>query len=436
MKADIAIIGGGAAGMTAAIFSKRRCQDADIVILERLERPGKKLLATGNGRCNYTNVNVSNTNYHGKNPEFAGFALKAFSNEDAVAFFRELGVFPRVEEDGKIFPFSGNASSVLDALRFELDRLGVAILTGFYAISLFKSGDGFTIRDNCGNHVAAAKVIVAAGGKASPFLGSDGSGYSLLASLGHHCTDLVPAITQIKTEGNDVKPLQGIKIVGNASALHKGKIISTIYGDVLFTSYGLSGPPVFQLSSKVAENICDDISLDLMPEYAHDAVYNILLERRNSLSHLTMENFFSGLVNKRIGNLIARRAGIEKLSYPVSRLTDGMLHSMASLIKDLRFKVAGVNGWENAQVTAGGILTSEFNPRTMESLLVHGLYAAGEILDIFGDCGGFNLQWAWSSGYLAGISAAESLKPNREEANDKDIEYKSYSALFGRKAAE
>jgi len=413
MKADIAIIGGGAAGMIAGVFSKRRSPHVNAIILERMDRPGKKLLATGNGRCNYTNTEVKTANYHGMEPGFVEYALNAFTNEDAVAFFRELGVFPRVEEEGKVFPFSGNASSVLDALRFELDRIGVPVQTGYCVSTLSKRKNGYILTDNSGNQIAADKVIIATGGNASPSLGSDGSGYTLLTGLGHHCTDLTPAITQIRTEGSDVKPLQGIKFFGNASALCKGRILSTICGEVLFTSFGLSGPPVFQLSSKVAEGLCDAISLDLMPAFTFDEVLDILRERRTFLFHMTMENYFSGLINKRIGNLIARRAGIEKLSLPVSQLTDRLLGSMAALIKDLRFKVAGVNGWDNAQVTAGGILTSEFNPETMESLLHPGLYAAGEVLDIFGDCGGFNLQWAWSSGYLAGINAATSLGSRR-----------------------
>jgi predicted flavoprotein YhiN len=171
--------------------------------------------------------------------------------------------------------------------------------------SLIKQEGGYLITDNSGRQIIADKVIIAAGGKASPSLGSDGSGYTLLTGLGHHCTELRPAITQVRTEGSDVKPLQGIKFFGNASALRKGKILSTIYGEVLFTSFGLSGPPVFQLSSKVAEGLCDAISLDLMPAFTYDEVLNILRERRTCLSHMTMENYFSGLINKRIGNLIA-----------------------------------------------------------------------------------------------------------------------------------
>jgi predicted Rossmann fold flavoprotein len=403
---DIAIIGGGAAGMIAAIAALRRNPLVKAVILERMDRPGKKLLATGNGRCNYTNACVKTSNYHGTDPGFVSRALNSFTSEDAVSFFRELGVFPRVEDDGKIFPYSGTASSVLDALRFELEKLGAVILTGFYTVKIIKAAKGYIISDKSGQDIQAGKVIAAAGGRASPSLGSDGSGYDLLASLGHHRTELSPAITQIKTEGGDVKPLQGIKFFGNASAVYHEKTLSTLYGEVLFTSFGLSGPPIFQLSSKVAENKCDSVSLDLMPDFSSEQVFDILCERYKMLYHLTMENYFTGLINKRIGNLISRRAGIDKLSLPVLELNNDLLTKMSFLIKDLRFKVAGLNGWDNAQVTAGGILTSEFDSETMESLLNPGLYAVGEILDIFGDCGGFNLQWAWSSGYAAGISAA------------------------------
>lgn len=416
MKTDIAVVGAGAAGMFAALIALRHNPLVRVVLLERLDRPGKKLLATGNGRCNYTNIHTCTENYHGAKPGFVGRALQAFSSEDAISLFREIGVFPRIEEEGKVFPYSGNASSVLDALRFELDRLGAEIKVGSAVIKIVPIGSGYTLSTADGTSVIAKKVILAAGGKASPALGSDGSGYALLTQLDHHITELSPALTQIKTQGSDVRPLQGIKIVGNASAIWQGNILATQNGEILFTSFGLSGPPIFQLSAKVAEKHCDAISLDLMPELRYDEVLAILEERRLGLGHLTLESFFSGLINKRVGNLIARRAGMDKLTLPVSALRQDQLKKMASSIKSLVFAVSGVNGWENAQVTAGGAVTFDFAPETMESLLHPGLYAVGEVLDIFGDCGGFNLQWAWSSGYCAGLHAAAASHSQTEAA--------------------
>ena len=207
-----------------------------------------------------------------------------------------------------------------------------------------------------------------------------------------------------------VKSLQGIKFTGGVSLIHKDREIASEYGEVLFTDYGLSGPPIFQISTKVAFKKNLTIALDFMVEYSPKEIFDILESRKEALGHLTMENYFVGLLNKRIGNLIARRAGIEKLSFPVNKLDNQLLWSMASYIKDYQIPVTGTKGFTNAQVTAGGILTEDFNGRTMESYIVDGLYACGEVLDIYGDCGGYNLQWAWSSGRLAGRSAVESFR--------------------------
>jgi predicted Rossmann fold flavoprotein len=409
MTVDLAIVGGGASGMMAGIIAARSLPGIKAVILERMDRPGKKLLATGNGRCNYTNKYVSLNNYHGNSPQFAKYALDIFTNEDTISFFRDLGVVARIENEGKVFPYSGNASAVLDALRFELDSLNIPVHTMFCIKTIKKEKNRFSLIAENGERLVAKKVIVATGGKASPALGSDGSGFDLLVSVGHECTRLSPAITHILTSTKDVKPLQGIKFLGSASAIYHGKVIATLEGEVLFTSIGLSGPPIFQLSCLVANKLCDEIWLDLMPQLHLKDVADLLIERKTKLANMTMERYFSGLLNKRIGNLISRRAGIVKLSLPVSDLSYGQIHEMAKHIKSLRFAVEGLNSWKYAQVTAGGISTNDFNSKTMESKLVPGLYAIGEVVDIFGDCGGYNLQWAWSSGYLAGKSAAQSL---------------------------
>ncbi len=403
---DIAIIGGGAAGMIAAIRAKEIMPHAEISILERMDRVGKKLLATGNGRCNYTNTSIDIKNYHGKATDFISHALKYFSNNDVIRFFRKLGVLERAEENGKIFPYSGHASAVLDALRFELERLSIKSICGFEVKSVTLCVDGFNISSADGRNLRTKAVIVATGGKASPSLGSNGSGFDILQSLGHTVTCLSPALVQLRCDSGDVRPLQGLKLLATAWACHSSKKLLSDNGEVLFTSYGLSGPPIFQLSSLVAMGKCNRISLDAMPEIDANELMSMLYSRRRELSHLSAENFFSGLFHRRIGNLICRRSGIEKLSIRVKDIDNLTLKNMVYNIKDLSFRISGLNGWENAQVTAGGVSTSEFSPYSMESKLFPGLFAAGEVLDIFGDCGGYNLQWAWSSGRLAGESAA------------------------------
>ncbi|MDO4300728.1 MAG: aminoacetone oxidase family FAD-binding enzyme [Clostridia bacterium] len=402
----LAIIGGGASGMAAAIEAARTNSDIEIIILERLDRVGKKILATGNGRCNYSNINACVNNYYGRDRNFVSYALEEFDVNNTVNFFNQLGVFPKEEKNGKLYPFSEQASAVSDALRNELARLNVEIISGFQVVDIKRNKKFFKLEAKDGRVILTERAIAAGGGCASPALGSDGSCFRLLEKMGHKISDTVPALVQFKTDPKEVKSLQGIKFTGNVSLIHRDKIIGEEYGEVLFTDYGISGPPVFQLSAKAAFKKNLKAALDFMPEYSPKQVYDILESRKESLGHLTMENYFVGLLNKRIGNLIARRSGIEKLSYKVCDLTSSVMWSMASHIKEYVLEITGTKGFQNAQVTAGGAITEEFNYKTMESRIVKGLYACGEVLDIYGDCGGYNLQWAWSSGRLAGRSAA------------------------------
>jgi len=406
----LAIIGGGASGLVGGIFAKRILKDrAKVIILERMDRIGKKLLATGNGRCNFTNMNMSVSDFFGENPDFVKYALDNFGVYDTLDFFEKLGVYPNEEENGKMYPYSGQASSVLDVLRYELQRIEAEIVTGFKVKSIKHTKTGFKIVPLSGKSINADRVIVAAGGCASPNLGSDGSGFDILRDLGHRVTKLSPALVQLKTDMNIVKGLKGIKFTGNVKMFTEGKFVKEEYGEVLFTDYGLSGPPIFRLSVISAINKKCSVFLDFMPCLSKKDIFDLLSERKKNLYYLTMENFFTGLFNKRIGNAISKKSGIEKLSFPVSMLNKEIIWRMTDNIKEFSFDIIGQNGFNNAQVTAGGVCTREFNDKTMESLKVNGLYACGEVLDIFGNCGGFNLQWAWSSGMLAGKSAAESL---------------------------
>ncbi len=405
----LAIIGGGASGLAAAIEATRQNTALDVVILEKLDRVGKKILATGNGRCNYTNIKADTNNYHGMDKNFVTYVLKEFTVDNTVNFFNQLGVFPKEEENGKLYPFSLQASSVLDALRYESDRLNIEIINNFYITDIQFNKKLFKLTSKNNKIVLANKVIVAGGGCASKSLGSDGSCFELLKSFGHTITPLSPALVQLKTNTEQTKALKGIKIYGNMTVIENNTAILSEYGEILFTDYGVSGPPVFQISAKTAFKRNLKLSIDFMPEYNPKEIYDILKCRKECLSHMTMENFFSGLLNKRLGNIICRRSGIEKLSFKVSDLTTDILWAMVSGIKEFSLDVTGDNGFNNAQVTAGGVLTNEFDNTTLESKIVKGLYACGEVMDIYGDCGGYNLQWAWSSGRLAGKSAAIAL---------------------------
>ena len=407
-KKQVIVIGGGAAGMIAAISARRH--GADITILEKNPRVGKKILATGNGRCNYTNVNTDITCFSGNDPKFIISALSDFTVEDTLNFFEKLGIEYKVEDQGKVFPMSDQASSILDVLLYELNNLGINIICDTNVKDIAKSENGFVIRVESGREYTADKVILAPGGKAMPSSGSDGDGYELARKLGHRITDVFPALVQIMLEGQYFKRIDGVKFVGTAEIIHKNKSIVKDRGDILFTNYGVSGPPILLISRKAGELFNQGkevyVKLDMLDTMTLDEVKALIDKRFGNDPGKTVEFSLVGLINKRLIPVLLAEAGIEDIKQPVSNMSANEIESIASVLKDWRFKIRGTKSWPSAQVTAGGVVTDEIDPKTMESKLVGGLYFAGEILDIDGQCGGFNLQWAWSSGFVAGKSAA------------------------------
>lgn len=388
MRADVAVIGGGASGIFAAIFAARG--GAKTVILEKNPRIGKKILSTGNGRCNFTNANVGVKNY---NSDFVQCALEKFSPKDTVDFFEELGLLSKEEAEGRIYPLSGQATAVLDVLRFELERLGVRILSEFDADDIGKVGGGFAVKARNGDVCHARSIIVATGGMAAPNTGSDGSGYKLLKKNGHTVSKLVPALVQIKTN----RGIQGVRAYGRAT-LEDGK---SAVGEIQFTSNGLSGIPVFGLAKYAKTG--QSVYLDMLPDYTLDEVVG-MLKRRPAQA---METYLIGVLNKALAQVLLKECDISPLSRKSDTLSDGEIRIIAEKIKGWKFEISGIMPWDNAQVTSGGIDLTQVNPETMESKIVKNLYITGELLDIDGDCGGFNLQWAWSSGAVAGGEAAK-----------------------------
>ena len=324
MKPTLAVIGGGASGLCAAVCAGRSGAFGEVLLLERGPRVGKKLLATGNGRCNLSNRFFTPANYRnrkGDSPEFIRPAFEAFGLTETLAFFESIGIVPYEEDGGKLYPRS----------------------------------------------LQASLVLLAAGGAASPKLGGSDSGVKLLEALGHRVTPLIPSIVQLKTELVTIRALTGIKVTGNVT-LSEGKERYSESGEVLFTDYGLSGPPVMQLSCRAGRMLHQGrkpvIELDLAADYEEDALFAALKERAESL-------------------------------------TEKEIRALTVQFKHWQLPVTGTMGLENAQVTAGGAELSGFDPETLESKVVPGLFACGEVLDVDGDCGGFNLQWAWSSAMLA-----------------------------------
>lgn len=405
MKTEIAVIGGGASGLMAAITAKKLGKE--VIILERKDRILKKVLITGNGRCNITNVNANISNYFGKNISSVENILNRFTPQDTMDFFNELGIVCNEENRGKVYPLSGQASSVVDALRFEAEKLGIKIETEFYVRKIEKDGFKFRIYSEDRKKIEAGRVIIAAGGQSYPELGSNGSGFELAKELGHSVTKLSPSIVQLKTEKYQVKGLQGIKTDVAVTAYGDNKKICTYDGELLFTDYGISGNVVFNISFVMPLYKDVEFEIDFMEKFDYNELYEMLKERKRILSHLTMENYFNGMINKKLGQFLSKVSGIEKLSKPVKDLNDSDIRKLCTVLKKYRVKILETTGFKNAQVTAGGVSLDEVNTETLESKIVKGLYFSGEVLDVYGECGGFNLQWAWASGYIAGENAAK-----------------------------
>lgn len=402
----VLIVGGGAAGMMAAISAK--INGAEVVVLERNNRVGKKILATGNGRCNYTNINLSIDNYHGKNPKFAYSCLSKFGVAETLDFFERLGITPAIEEKGKVFPLSFQSSSVLDVLRFELEDLGVELLTDVFVIGINK-GEKFELILEDGRKVYGDKVILATGGCAAPNTGSDGNGYTLAKSMGHSIVEVFPGLVQLKLEGDIFKQVDGVKFVGTAGLYVGNELIKEDRGDILFTNYGISGPPILQLSRTALEylnnNKAIELKVSIIDRKTEKELFDYLIYRFGFMAKKTIEKGLIGLINKRLILPILKEVNIDK-NKQIAYLSNEEVSRLANILTDWRFNISGSKSFKDAQVTAGGINTDEIDSSTMESKLVEGLYFAGEIVDIDGDCGGFNLQWAWSSGYIAGENAS------------------------------
>ncbi len=389
----VLIIGGGASGMMAALTASEKA-DNKVLILERQARMARKLLATGNGRCNLTNRNLTAENYHGQQPRFCAYALKEFGVEDTLACFRSLGLLTVTEDSGRVYPRSDSANSVADVLRLPLEqRENVTILTCAEVKTLQRlNGEFVAVAGDTAYH--ADRVIVCAGGCAGGKLGGTDLGYKLLSSFGHTRTKLLPALVQLRTDTTFVRSLKGVRC--EAEVRHAGQKRT---GEIQFTDYGVSGPLIFELSAYAKPE--EDLIVDFLPELSENEINDMLLHRCRTMQELKAEDLLTGMLHNRLGRTILRSAGFS-LELPCGAFAQAELEQIAKQIKNFRIRVLGTMGMDGAQVTAGGVRTEEFDETTMESKLCRGLYAAGEVLDIDGDCGGYNLQWAWSSGRLAG----------------------------------
>ena len=396
-QVDIAIIGGGAAGMAAAITAATRAPEKRILILEKNDRPGRKLRATGNGRCNLTNLN--HAAYHGDAPEFANDALNRFDAAATLDWFRSMGLYTVAEPSGRVYPYSDQANSVVDVLRFALEKPNIEVRTGFEVTKIRK---GFIV-ENGEESLAFDRLIIACGGLAGTKLGGSMAGYQLLRSMGHRMTRLRPALVQLKCGWNGVAALKGVRANCRARILRDGIVHAESVGEIQFTEYGLSGPVIFEVSRDACQGRGDwSCQLDFLPEY--EGLKEELQRRRQTA--LPVEELLTGILHNRLGRVLTKAAGITG-GRAIASLSDGEIEQVCQTAHAFDIRLTEPLGMDSAQVTAGGILTEEFVSSTMESCLVPGLYACGEVLDIDGDCGGYNLQWAWSSGRCAGLAAGK-----------------------------
>ncbi len=404
---DVAVIGGGAAGLVAGISAARL--GAKTIIIEHMDRVGKKLLATGNGKCNYTNALQGASYYRGENPAFVVPILEQFGLEDTVAFWEELGVYPKVK-NGYYYPASEQASSVLEALRLELAYLHVPEKISCKITAIKKQKQGFLIATET-EAMNAKTIIFATGLLASPKTGSDGSAFSYIQSLGHHFVDVVPALVPLQGKQSFFKSLAGIRAENSIKLYIEDRLTATERGELQLTDYGISGIPVFQLSRYATKALLKRKKvyalLDFMPDMEPSYLESMMRRRFRENAHgKTALEAVIGLLNKKLGGVLLKEAGIDGNS-PAVRVAEERIKTLCALIKNLRVDIIGSKTFEQAQVCAGGVSTDEIENETLMSKLAPGVYFAGEVLDIDGMCGGYNLQWAWSSGYVAGLNAAK-----------------------------
>ncbi|MCM1045427.1 MAG: NAD(P)/FAD-dependent oxidoreductase [Candidatus Gastranaerophilales bacterium] len=410
-RVNVGVVGGGAAGLMAAITAARR--GAQVTLFEQNDRVGKKLLMTGNGRCNLGNRELSAAAYHGAKPDWIQARLNCFDTEDMICFFQGIGLLFR-EREGLLYPASNQASAVLDVLRFELKSLGVGLETGCRVerIELISSDRQKTdkkIRLYAGGRAFSFdRVILACGGCAAPATGSDGSGYALARRLGHTIIPTVPALVQMRCRETYFKAVSGVRADAEITLWQKEDCVAKEQGELQFTDYGISGIPVFQLSRQAAYLLRKQeevsVHIKLLSGYGEEDLERLFKNRLILMADRTVEEFFTGILHKKLMTLFVKMAGL-KPAMSVEQAGRQALSSVLSLCMDWEVKVNAVNSFDHAQVTAGGIPHTEVTEQ-LESRLVSGVYFAGEILDVDGKCGGYNLHWAWCSGYLAGTAAA------------------------------
>ena len=413
---DLIVLGGGASGLIAAITAKDF--GMDVAIVEGTDRIGKKLLTTGNGRCNFTNTDQKIEYYRGDHPEIAWGIVERFNEKRVVAFFEELGMMTK-NRAGYLYPYSLQAQSVKGLLQMEIERLGITVKCQSKVKRIQEKKGEFRViceimddKKGTGKTVLykADRVILCSGSKASNIAGSDGSGYELAKSFGHTICPVAPALVQLRCAEKFYSQLAGVRVQGMVSLFVDEEFVCSDQGELQLTANGISGIPVFQVSRYASKALQKGQSvhavLDFMPESSQGEVEEFLCKRAKLYPKQKMETFFTGIFPEKLAEVLLKRANLSKES-TWDMLTAKDLAVLAARISNFRTVVKEANSFENAQVCAGGVSLGEVSPFTLESKMKKGLFFAGELLDVDGICGGYNLQWAWASGYAAGKGAAD-----------------------------
>ena len=430
---SICVIGGGASGLVAAITAARN--GASVTILEQKERLGKKILSTGNGRCNLTNEYMDLSCFRGEDLSLAEQVLSQFGYQDTLDFFEELGVLTK-SRNGYIYPRSDQATTIVEALELELKRLGVMVYTNTRVNDVYRTKKGFSIlatekrplenshsktsssknkkkkvTEYTENEVTyrADKIILATGGKAASVLGSDGSGYMFAKEFGHSISPVVPALVQLRANDASFKQLAGIRTDGTVKLFVDGQLKGSDTGEIQLTEYGISGIPVFQISRFAALGLYQKnevkASLDFIPYSSEDEFVRILLKRIQKWKNNRIDEFLSGILNKKLIPVFLEKMNMRP-SHIVENIPQTWFEEFAHFCKDYEVIISDTNSFDQAQVCAGGVRTKEIDPNTLESKYTDNLYITGELLDVEGICGGYNLQWAWATGFIAGNAAS------------------------------
>jgi len=393
IKYETAVIGGGAAGIVAAISAGRKGDS--VVICERMPQLGKKILASGNGRCNLLNDDLGESHYNIDARPLVKSVFAKFARSDILNFFKKIGL-EVYSEDGRVFPVTNQSSSVLKVLEMELQRLDIPVELNFNAVDIIPSKNGFTVKSKTQETIECANVIITCGGKTYPSLGSDGNAYNLARRLGHSIIEPVPAAVPLVVRSSLCHILQGQRISVTAKSVIGGRVTLEAEGDLLFTKYGLSGTAILDISEDVSIAINRDkkkyvlAAIDMIPFMESGELKDELVKRKNKGA--LPEELLIGILPNKFGPALKELLHQKDIDDIIKNL------------KDMRFEVTDTRGWNEAEFTSGGVAVNEIKDRTLESKLKKGIYFAGEILDVTGKRGGYNLAWAWASGFVAGLT--------------------------------